>query len=386
MFGHITILIEGNNATNLINLAAKSNINLWGIGFIYDDSNEVNKKKLLVNTLSSEYKNLLKISKKIYLKLKIIEKHGFPFIYEKHKDRKGILIGIVIFILNIHVLSFYIWKINVIGAKDLSVQKVISAANELGIHPGALSNKINVKHINQKLMANLPEVSWISVNLEGCIANIVLKEKIKTPEIISDDFLPQVLQAAYDGQIVGIETYKGYAVVSIGDSVVKGQILISSESSEGIDNKKSCSDGKVWACVWHEIIEKQPLIEIKKTETNNKCKIYHVWLLGKEIPINFWLNPSQGWEKSEDIKFLKILNSEFPIAIKTDNYTEFQEIQTNLTNEEAFEIAKSNAKKRLEKEIESKILEQETKQEIKNGEAIFTIRAKCLENIAIKIE
>jgi similar to stage IV sporulation protein len=352
-----------------------------------DDTESAEKKNsskiLFGRAASGEYADLLKIAEKCRLKFKLIERKGLPFFYANNKHRKGLIFGFLIFIFTIQTLSLYIWNITVIGAECLNAQTVISAAHELGIYPGSLRKRIDVKSVNQKMVSILPEIAWLSVNIDGCTANIEIKERIKTPEIISEIY-SHSMKASVDGRVMRVETYKGVSLVSAGDAVTAGQILISSQTDESEPNSNLQADGRVWAQTRREFTAVKPLKEIIKEKTRIETKIFRLWLAGKEIQINFWIKPDETWEKLESVQFLKISNLELPIAFCSEQYNQTEEKEICLTPEEALSQAKICASEKLNAETNDiEVLEQTSIPSIKDDKAIFTIYAKCLENIAI---
>ncbi|MDR1240840.1 MAG: sporulation protein YqfD [Oscillospiraceae bacterium] len=375
IFGYIIFTIEGKNSLNFINSSSKSGINLWDITKI--------DKILFARSASSEYENLLKTAKLNNLKLKIIERRGFPFFCLERKNRKGLAVGLILFLLIIQILSLYIWNINVNDLKNINKNEIISAAEKFGIRKGTLKKTIDAQLVNQKIMSEIPDIAWISVNIDGCGANISVKEKIETPEIISSESLPRAMKASKDGQVVHIETYKGNPVISAGDAVITGQILINSDSNIPND-EKACADGKVWAKTFYNITERVSLKKTIKEKTGKENQIYKLWLLGKEIPINFWVKPNENWEKSEINNFFKIKNFEIPFSFKKEIYTEINEVQIQITPEEALSCAESLAKSKLFEEINNKeVLSQEYETKLENDEAFFIIHLRCMENIAV---
>ena len=376
IFGYVIFEINSKDIKNFLNLIKRLNVRIWDI----DKINNVMSAK--VNLV--EYKNLSNIAKRNNIKLTMIGQIGCPLIYNTHKNRKGILLGIFLFFLTIHAFSFYIWKINVIGIENLNKQTVINKINENGILVGSLKKKINTQVVNQNLMAMIPDVSWVSVNIEGCIANVYLKEKIKTPDIENSQEA-QDIKALCDAQIIRMETFSGTPLVKPGDAVIKDQILV---SSHVIDSQNIISNvyanANVWGKIGCEITEKEDLKQIAKIKTGNKKEILKFFIFGKEFNINFWESIDKNWKKEKQLKTLNILGLELPIKYGKEKFYEWNEVKIKITKEEALESAKKRAYEKLNIEYnDNEILEKFEDFTINEENVIFRLKIQCIKNISV---
>ncbi len=81
-------------------------------------------------------------------------------------------------------------------------------------------------------MRELPELSWLNINIEGSAARIEVRERIISPDIDADS-TPADIVAARDGQIVLLRPFNGTQEQKVGNPVLKGDLLIS-----GIEENK----------------------------------------------------------------------------------------------------------------------------------------------------
>ncbi|MDR2073939.1 MAG: sporulation protein YqfD [Oscillospiraceae bacterium] len=377
IFGYMIFEVNGKNVVNFMNHASKNKINLWDIKKINDT--------LKFKAFSSEYKNISNIIRNNKFKINIFHKKGLPFIWAKYQHRKGVLLGFFIYLLILHTLSLYIWNINISGTKTLSKNEIISAVKEIGIYPGAIKRDIDSHTAKTSIMAKLPDIAWSAVNIQGCNANISIKEKDKTPEILTNT-VPCNIKAAIDGQIERIETYNGTSVVNIGDAVVKGQILISGIKELGKNETKlERADGKVWAKTIRNFTEQVNLSQTVKIETGRTKNRYRLWLFGLEIPFYFRENADETYEKHIYYKILKLFKTDLPIRAYKEKYIQKCETQIILPYGEALKICQDQIEQRINSEEfkDMKILEKESKSHQEDGKAVLEIKLRCLENIAL---
>ena len=159
ILGYIIFKTESKNSRLFLNLVSKSKIKIWEI-------NKINKI-LYARVNSSEYNYLFILARQNNISLKIIQKKGLPFFYLKNKNRKGIIFGIILFFIIIKILSLFIWKINITGINNINKNKILEISKLNGIFEGNLKKNIDAQIAGQNIMNKIPEIAWISVNLEG---------------------------------------------------------------------------------------------------------------------------------------------------------------------------------------------------------------------------
>ncbi len=373
MFGYVTFKVDSKRSNFFLNLSSKFNMHLWDISKI--------DKDLVAKINSSEFGILNNLSRRNNINLNIIRRTGLPFFYQKHEHRKGILVGATLFFSIIHVLSMFIWKINVIGNESIDTQKIVNVSRENGIFAGCLRKKIDAQIAGQNIMEEIPDISWISVNLDGCVANISIKEQVKKPEFEQNPEKCHIV-AECDAQIFRMETFSGTPMVSAGDTVLKNQVLVGAFDKD-IDGNLRDANAKanVWAKVSDTISESEKLEKTLDLETGNEKKIFKINLFGKSFSLNFWENPEDSWKKEIYEKKFKIFGFEIPLSFSTEKFIETKQTKVNITKDEAFELAK----KRVYEKMSCKNLDiieiSESKLE-KEDEIIFKIDFQYLKNIA----
>ena len=323
MFGYVTFKVDSKRSNFFLNLSSKFNMHIWDISKI--------DKDLVAKINSSEFEILNNLSRRNNINLNIIKQTGFPFFYKKHEHRKGVMVGIILFFSVIYILSMFIWKINVIGNESIDTQKIIDVSRENGIFVGRLRKKIDAQIAGQNIMEEIPDISWISVNLDGCVANISIKEQVKKPEFEQSPEKCNIV-AECDAQISRMETFSGTPMVSAGDTVLKNQVLVGAFDKD-IDGNLRDANAKanVWAKVSDTISESEKLEKTLDLETGNEKKIFKINLFGKNFSLNFWENPEDSWKKEIYEKKLKIFEFEIPFGFSTEKFIETKQTKVNIT-------------------------------------------------------
>ena len=201
--GYVTYIARGKFTERLINILNRQGYTYWNIVPCKDGiSFSVNVR---------EYKRLKKSLYKTGIKTRIKKKVGLPFIIKKYKARKGIFIGAIIFLLITFTLSKFIWVTTVNGNNNVPTTKILNVLNDVG----------------RKVVKQLPELRWISINLTGCKAEVEVKEKYKVPNKVLKNNQPSNLKCRRDAVVVKSSVLKGTPMVKVGSAVVKGQMLVS---------------------------------------------------------------------------------------------------------------------------------------------------------------
>lgn len=90
----------------------------------------------------------------------------------------------------------------------------LAAAQEEGLFPGAGRKGIDAKSVASALMEKFPEIGWVSVNTQGCSAEICLEEGVPVPETSEKE--PANILACQDGVILSMDVFSGTPAVQVG--------------------------------------------------------------------------------------------------------------------------------------------------------------------------
>ena len=157
----------------------------------------------------------------VFGKIKVIE----------HKV--AIAVAMVVSILLIFLASDTVWDIRVENAGGFLEREVIYALNECGLRIGNSWSYIDNSDIEVAFLNKFPKVAWININRRGMVAYISVAIKDGDDEG-ADIVRPKYanIVAEVDCVIEDISVTSGMAVVSVGDTVKAGDILISGITSE----------------------------------------------------------------------------------------------------------------------------------------------------------
>lgn len=253
--GMVTVKLKGKNLEKVVNMAMARGIFLWNI--------KKNDEGISFRVRQSGFKALQSISAEGGFELEATRRQGLPFFKQVLKRRMGFLAGAFFFVAALYLLSSFVWFVEVVGNRVVSEERILDNAGRLGVYRGAAKWSFSQRSVEDALLRDISELSYVRVNVKGVKARIEIVEKTLPSQEITG---PCHIVALRDGVVDEILVLNGQAAVKPGDVVVKGELLISGlldppsspyvpESEEEKMHKKPTpvrARGSVLARVWYE--------------------------------------------------------------------------------------------------------------------------------------
>lgn len=273
--GTITIEIQGMHPESVVNA-------MWAQGIDIKNLKRINITTLNLDINIRSLSNVKEIGKIKKCKVKVLRASGILRILSKVKNSGLLISGIAIFIFLIYYLSLYIWNINIDETKVLSPYEIRQQLLTYGIKPGIKKSSVNIYDLEDELKKDDDRIMWARARIEGGTLRIKIEEKQNPPSIKAPENNGDVI-AKCDGQIVRFYTTSGSAVISKGDIVKKGQVLI-----QGIQGKEGFTyetpaEGTVIAKTFYEDSKNVKIKGINNVRTGNKDKDIYLNILGKKL-------------------------------------------------------------------------------------------------------
>ena len=173
---------------------------------------------------------------------------GIPYRLARLKKRPGLVIGMVLAFIMIALGNRVLWDVRVERSDNLSESELIGILDGYGVRPGTFVSKLDIGDIQTRIEAENEEIAWISVNVIGTVAYIEAIGEVSPPasELPAGDGTNLV--AARDGTVVGFEVIAGEPIVSKGQPVLEGELLVGGLiDSERFGYRAVEAKGKVFA-------------------------------------------------------------------------------------------------------------------------------------------
>ena len=377
LFGYTFFSTKRENVEKLINLCNARQISFGEI--------TLNEEEAIFHISLFQERTFKKEAKKCGIEVKLISRKGVPALFIRYKRRVGLLIGAI---LTTALLCFYsgvVWEIRIEGSDTVDKNAIIADLAECGFEIGTRKSEINTAEIENRLLILSDEISWVSINIKGTVASVVVRKAEYPPQEEADPLCSNIV-ASCGGTIVGFEDVKGDICVKIGDGVSKGQVLISGiAGAEGEPIRIMAAKGRVLAEVEEEIkIEIPRKYQKKVTKSVIKEEKYLIFFKNEIKIFSNSRNSGATYDKIDIIENMYTDNGKkLPFAIKTVKYIEYEYVDFERTDEQMQSLADAKLYQYINEELaDAQILSRSTEAAISKESCVLTCKIRSIKNIA----
>ena len=379
LFGYYRLTIPYSSSAEFMNLCMR-------YGFVYyafKTDREAGTAEFICSFHTS--KKLMSACKFHNITIEIKSAHGLPKLLYKYRARSGIFVGIILSVMLLCLSQSVLWQINVKGNERLTEKEVIEALEECGLKIGGKLSSFDIDSIENRVLLNSDDISWLSVNMSGTVANVEIREVIDT-EIKEKNTRPANLVAKCDAQVVSIEVYSGFLCVEAGDFVRAGDLLVSGlyDSTQSAYRYTRAS-GRIFAKTTHTFTVEIPL--------KKEIKVYSDGYSEKKT-LNFFGNSIKLFANSGNVgASCDIINYEYslnpfglgnlPISVSVEKNYPYTYEMTDIDEALAQELAYYELRAILETELpDAQLLKKSLYGELTEDSYVLKCTVVCIEDIA----
>ena len=218
----------------------------------------------------------------------LVDATGIPFVINRYKSRKGLFFGTILGIIVICLSINFIWDIEFVNSEFSPT--LLEKVENSGISRGSFIPFLNILESENRFLLENDEYSFVAFNVKGTVVYVELKKRsgIYPNDDIDNEIEYSNIISNDNGIVVKVEAYGGFPIVSKGQIVLEGQILISGAYNRlygGVGFTRS--RGKVFAECSRVIEFDVPLEKNVKKQTGKKEKRYILKIFGLDIPLYF---------------------------------------------------------------------------------------------------
>ena len=375
LFGYVEFYFKGGFLEGFINDCYKNSLGIYDLERI-DDT--------LVGFIRvSNYKKLHSIAYKHGGIVKIIKRRGPIFAFNKLKNRWGLLSGVIAFLFIINFLSGFVWDIEVVGNTKVATDELVQILNDNGVTIGTHWSSINRNAIKDYILSSLDDCAWAHINRIGSKLILEVSESVEKPNIV-EKRVPSNLKAKKDGVIVKTRTHGGWQVAQVGDSVKKGDLLVSGvyESEHNKTNVYAHASGEYIANVKENV---ELFVSRKQTVKNydNPKKYKTLIFYNLKLPLYIGKINFNSCDIQNDEIFLRFNDKNLPIGITTITVNHYTPTEILLNDNELTTLINSEVEKKIQNELgQYEILGKNIDILLNESEACACGYVNCLEDIA----
>ena len=380
--GEVTGRVESGFPERVLNLCAEYGITFW-------DLNWESPVAFTFTMARRDWKRLRKLSRRIDCDMTAVEWKGTPFFLGRLRHRYGLWVTLGVCLTALVYGSFFIWAFQVEGNVKVSEEEILRALERHGVRFGTYGYAVDSPELRNYILLEIPELSYIAVNVKGCRAYVQVRERIPSPEIISKRE-PGNTVAAKDALITAIQPWDGEKQVLPGSMVTEGQLLISGVVENDFAGVRYLRGmGKVYGRTWYELRCKVPLKVRKKRYTGEK-EVRQALLVGKKR-INLYFSSSISGDTCDKIvsreKWRLPGDIPLPVTAVREELRPYTLEERERSEVEALRLADIVLTARLEGCMEEgEVLRRELSFQTEGDMLVVTLSAECQEQIGRLVE
>ena len=380
--GYVIIIIEGFFIEKFINICARRRIHLWDVRL-------QSERRVTARMSISGFRLIRPVARKTGCRVRLLRKRGLPFVFSKYRRRKAFFAGAVLFFILINVLASFVWSIEITGNEKLDTVFLENALAANGIRTGALKYRIDTRRAVERMMLEIGRLSWISISIKGTKVKVQVRERGDIPEIVPRH-IPCDIVALRDGIIRQVIAKEGIEAVSEGDTVKKGQVLISGRVPvKGEEQYRLVhAMGTVSARTWYEDEAPVVLTRTETVRTGRAIRDHSLILFSKELDLIRKKVRFSEYVTEESRKKLSIGDDlVFPFEWVTVTHFEVATLEASISEEDARETAAREAYEKALRRVPegAEIISENIYFTEQDGKLTAKAVLECIENIGIPI-
>ena len=123
-----------------------------------------------------DHRILSRAAEKLDCTIEIVRREGAPYTLAKLRHRQALAVGIAACGAAVLIGSFFVWDIQIAGNETVPREVILRSLENNGVHRGCFGFALNGEDIRNHVLLEIPELSWVAVNVSGCRANVEVPE------------------------------------------------------------------------------------------------------------------------------------------------------------------------------------------------------------------
>ena len=376
--GQVRVRVECPYPERVLNLCSARNLAFWDLRWESGSAFACRMSR-------RDYAALRRAAERLECSLEVLERQGVPFALGRLRHRQALAVGLVGCGLALFLGSFFVWDFEITGNETVPEERILRALERCGVTIGTFGLSLDGEDIRNRVLLEIPELSWIAVNVSGCRASVQVRERVEPPELL-DEKTPANVVARRAGLVLEVRDWNGRGLVLPGSAVTEGQLLISGvEDLDTLGARVMAGMGSVRARTWYSLTTTIPLTGAAKRYTGEEKTA--VSLVVGKARINFLGNssiPDGKYDKITTRIPWSLLGVALPVTAVTETYRFYETEAVTLDAAQAEALGESILRGELEAMVNPYGTVVSTLcSSRQRGDALeVTLAAECVEEIA----
>ncbi len=342
LVGFVEIEVCELNKNNVLNICMENLIPYTDV--ILDECGNI-RMKLKYH----DYRRLKRVADSFAVSFSVVRFGGLPAFLLKYKYRYGLMAGLVAACALALYFSSIIWDIRIVGNNSITTAELEGVLASYGVCVGKRISDIDVDKVQNQILIESQDISFIAINLSGNVASVEIIENQKGEDKLSGYGFANVV-AKKSGVIEDVRSYVGNVVVKSGQIVNEGDLLISGlYDSNRVGFRYTRAAGEVMAKTVEEYYIEIPLKYEKKQYTGVVNYEKSLNFFGKTF--NILKKGGNGVSLYDTIYNVDNCslpwNTDVPISVTTVSYHEFELVEAERSVDEAETLAYLELERRI---------------------------------------
>lgn len=387
--GSVLFTVTGAFPERFLNLCAQAGVGFWDLEWL-------DPHTLRLRVSRRDARRVGPLAEKVLCEARARRHLGFPYFLAGFRKRYALLLGLALSLAAVCLLSRFVLTIEVSGNETVSTAAILTELSRQGVRVGAYGPGLDVRRISQESLLRLDGLAWMSINLHGTRAEVLVREKLPEPEV-RDESTPANVVAQADGVILDLEVLDGQAAFQEGEAVLRGEVVISGTmdlrepeySAVDAGQRLVHARGNVWARTYRTLTAQIPLEAQVKRYTGEEETQWSLLVLGRTV--NFFGKGgvfSEGYDKIVETHPLTLPGGRvMPLALRRTEYRAYVTEPAALNAGAARSMLEERLLERLDALIgeDGEVLDTVFTVREEDGMLAVTLRAECREQIGREV-
>lgn len=387
--GWVELQVTGESPEEFFNLCARQGLGFWR-------PRKVDKTTWNCRVSFLDWPRVAPLAQRTLCQAKLLRRGGVPGFLWKVRYRYALLAGLVLCLGAVGVLSRFVLTVQVSGNETVSTAAILTQLRAQGVRPGVYGPSLDTRQISHAVMLELPELSWMTINLHGTLCQVLVREGTPKPDILPED-RPAHIIAKYPGIITHIDATSGQQLVEKGNTVAAGDTLIGSwvdfvepQYYDGdMGGMTVRATGRVRARTWHTLKASMPLESQAKALTGREKTRWSLEFFGQRV--KFYSKGGIPYEKYDKIATYHTVilpgGRVLPLSLKKTVCREYVQHSAPVDQEAAVEVLRQELGRRLSTLVdEEDILRVDWQVDQSDTLLTLTLLAECEQEIGVTVE
>jgi similar to stage IV sporulation protein len=376
--GEVRFRVTSDFPERVLNLCGAHQLSFWNVKW-------ETPAEFTCTMSRQDFDRLERLTEKLDCTLTVKRRQGAPFFMNRLRRRQALLCGLLFCAVLLMTGSFFIWDFRIEGNERVTDEEILRALEKNGVTMGTFGFSIDGENLRNHVLLEIPELSWIAVNVSGCQAQVQVRERVPAPEL-ADKRTPTNIVARRDGLILRMEALGGQKLALPGMTVTAGQLLISGiRDTDTFGARLMAGMGTVTARTWYTLTTVMPLEIERKTYTGEEQT--RLSLIFGTHRVKFYANSShyeRDYDRITARTKLNLLGLSLPLIVEEETLRFYRSETAACSPQEAEGRGEQVLKEYLHTLVDGSVRSTLTSSHQQGNLLTVTLTAECEEQIGRK--